>query len=119
MQIKMNPDAVAKVKSGAPKVMKRAVDKTMSTVKTIFENRIPVDSRREKLEAQIKELIGVVRARTLEDLKEGKWTPTHETARLEEELLSLADEVILGYATYEDFKARFLRWEVSGKIGTK
>ncbi len=41
MQIKMNPDDMAKVKSmlegvknGAPKVIKRAVDKTMATVKT-------------------------------------------------------------------------------------
>jgi len=45
----------------------------------------------------------------------GKWNFSSESAAAQAVLLDLYDEVLLGHATLQDFKAACRRWEDSGR----
>ena len=74
---------------------------------------IPVDTRREKLERKMFNLVAAARDRALAG---GKWQPKKETLAIEGELLHLFEQVVLGHATIDEFQAACRRWETAGSI---
>ena len=93
-------------------------DKMLENIKDLISRSwasgplaLKVDSRRERLESDMYNLLSAARDRALTG---GKWKPTKETLAAEGELLDLFTQVVLGYATLADFTAACSRWETAG-----
>lgn len=75
---------------------------------------VSVDSRRETLEKKMVTMAEAVCGRAI---KEKKWNYAQATI-VQETLIDLYDQVVLGYATFEDFKEFCGRLEALG-LSTK
>ena len=74
------------------------------------------DARTDTLE---KDMYDFLKAAGEKILAGGRWRDTPKTLNAESELLHLFNEVVIGRATLEDFKAACCRWEALGSIGNE